>query len=771
MKSLLDINIPKKDKKINKILKKIKKYFNRNDLKFMFLYPLEKIVPFNLWFHHDSYMIIDYCQNNQHIRTRCFNNNLLTPLITIVNKNLSQLKSCLYDMSLYQPYYPETFYSMWEFLQLKHLDMNIKNFLYIGNENKLGNMEAIILYHEKYKIYYQENVYHCLINDKICEPEIDYLNQSYNVKYIKNNENMIKYDFICVDINHMMNDLYKWNNEEKDIQCMLFYLITSLSYLNKNGNMLLKLNLISSKSLSLIFDISHTFFKEYTFIRPKIVNVLNPEIFLFLNKFGIKKISSYHIFLKNLYNYKIYHLFYLNCYYDVNNPIFIKYKKKLKHWINDIKSFIKNEYKNKFTTITWHKSFDLKQIIELRPFNKMYNTQESINKNGFIRYNLNITNKNIYIKLIKSDKLFMYPYYNDLLIKKAELNYYKRVMDTKPSKIFISNQINNNNNNYFITWEDLTYALDSYNMAKKILKEHKVEMLTNAWMKMYEILYNVMDEIIYQKKNIKTFHLCEAPGAYISAFNYYLSNKIKWEWYAQSLNPNINNALNDSFGLISSNPDRWIFGNENDNSGDITHSEIIKYYSSHIKLQNIDFITSDAGIYCPPNKLNEQESFMNKINMGQIICILACLSINGSAILKTFLPMTEPLTISMIYILSHLFESIEFIKPKTSHSYNSEIYLLLKKYKGISKDILNILYILLDDPKITSKTLLFIEFDKNFFKSYVNAISNLIDNQILSLQNNYYYYYHFDEINDSSHLSHQWLKENLLINPKNKLIN
>lgn len=766
-KNFLDLNVPKKDKKINKILKKIKKYFNVNDLKFIVLYPLEKIVPFNLWFHHDSYKIIDYFQNNQHMRLRYFNNSLLTPLITVDNKNLSQLKSCLYDMSLYQPYYPETFYSMWEFLQLKHLDMNIKNFLHIGNENKLGNMEAIILYHEKYKLYYQENIYHCLIHNQKCEPETDYLNQTYNVKYIKNNENMIKYDFICIDVNHMMNNLYKWDNEEEDIQCILFYFVTSLSNLNKNGSMLLKLNIISSKSLSLIFDIAYTFFKEYTFIRPKIVNVLNPEIFLFLNKFGIKKISNYHIFLKNLYNYKIYRLFYLNCSYDVNNPIFIKYEKKLRHWTNDIKSFIKNKYKNKYTTTIWHKSFDLKQINELQPSDRICNTQPMNNR--FIRYNLCATNKNIHLKLIKSDKLFMYSYYNDLLIKKSELNYYKRVMDTKPSKIFINKQVNDNN--YFITWEDLTYALDSYNVAKKILKEHNVEMLTNAWMKMYEILYNVMDEIINQKENIKTFHLCEAPGAYISAFNYFLSNKIKWEWYAQSLNPNINNALNDYFGLISSNPDHWIFGDENDNSGDITHSAIIKYYASHIKLQNIDFITSDAGIYCPPNKLNEQESFMNKINMGQIICILACLSINGSAIFKTFLPMSEPLTISMIYILSHLFESVEFIKPKTSHNYNSEIYVLLKKYKGIAKDILNILYLLLDDPKITSKTLLFVEINKNFFKSYVNAISDLIDNQIISLQNNYYYYYHFDEIKDSSQLSYQWLKENPLMNPKNKLIN
>ncbi len=68
----------------------------------------------------------------------------------------------------------------------------------------------------------------------------------------------------------------------------------------------------------------------------------------------------------------------------------------------------------------------------------------------------------------------------------------------------------------------------------------------------------------------------------------------------------------------------------------------------------------------------------------------------------------------MMYLITHLFESVNIIKPTTSHSYNSEVYIIIKGYKGIKKTDLDILYAILDHPKITSKTLLFSEIDRTF---------------------------------------------------------
>ena len=162
--------------------------------------------------------------------------------------------------------------------------------------------------------------------------------------------------------------------------------------------------------------------------------------------------------------------------------------------------------------------------------------------------------------------------------------------------------------------------------------------------------------------------------------------------------------------------------------------------------QQRSFMTVDAGLQCHPTDLNEQEAFLGKINMGQIICILACLALGKSAIFKTFLPMSEPLTISMMYLVTHLFENVSIVKPCTSHSTNSEVYIVLMEYKGIKPTMLELLYAMLDDQKITSKTLLFSQIDMTFFESYMGAVSKFIDREIQSLSQCYYYYYHFDEV-------------------------
>ena len=75
--------------------------------------------------------------------------------------------------------------------------------------------------------------------------------------------------------------------------------------------------------------------------------------------------------------------------------------------------------------------------------------------------------------------------------------------------------------------------------------------ITNAWLKIYEIL-NILNNRCNEK--IKVFHICEAPGAFISACDYFFKcKKIKYDWYAQSLVPNNNDALDDHYGLIANN--------------------------------------------------------------------------------------------------------------------------------------------------------------------------------------------------------------------------
>ncbi|RYE16702.1 MAG: hypothetical protein EOP45_17030, partial [Sphingobacteriaceae bacterium] len=270
---------------------------------------------------------------------------------------------------------------------------------------------------------------------------------------------------------------------------------------------------------------------------------------------------------------------------------------------------------------------------------------------------------------------------------------------------------------------------------------------------MYEILDQFGDIVL--SSSLNSFHICEAPGAFISALNHYIDStdkNTKWSWFAQTLVPSVdlsknNFALDDHYGLINHYNDKWLFGKDLDQSGDITHSCIIKYYATNKKLKNINFMTADAGLYCEPESFNEQEIHLSKINMGQILCILSCLAEGGSAIIKTFLPISEPLTISLIYILVNSFSEAYFVKPRCSNPDNSEIYLVLSKYKKICQTTLDMLYEMLDDKNVTHNSLLFVDFPESFKKSFSEIITNLVTRQIEALDKSYYQYYNYHKIN------------------------
>ena len=712
--------------------------------------PYEVLVPLNLWFNNPDYTIVDCYENNQHLRIRYYRSVMLTPLISRDN-NLSQFKVFIDSLSIYQPFYPETFYIMWEFQKSGNM-AEYQKYLHIGNDYTLGTVESIICNCERYHYNtYQSHIYHVWISDNedfntysandntftTLAPKVDYLGQAYRVKYIESSTDLIKYDFISIDCNHKFTDIFNWESEEKDLQANLFYLMLGIQHLNDRGSMLIRLNMLANQSWNLLFKIILSMFDEYTFFRPSISHNYNSEIYLFLDKFRKKSLDVYHVFLANLYKYRVYELF--NISYSKQNLLADKFLIQVTKWSNNLcKPVIK---KNINYLDVWHAAHDLKQIKDM---NKNFN-------NNVQQYPLKST-KLPSLKL-SSHKLNNIQY-KKLLAKRSELNYYKRVMDTKPSRIF-TNHHSRDQDNYLLAWEDLCSMTDVYVDLRHTLRECGAEMITNAWLKMHELLCITKDLVF---PGAKTFHLCEAPGAFISAINHNVNGKLNW--YAQTLKAD--GALSDHFGLMATYPNRWLFGDDKDNSGNITHSYIIKYYANNPLLKNIDFMTSDAGIQCNPIDLNEQETLLSKINMGQIICILACLSKTKSAIFKTFLPMTEPLTVSLMYLVTNLFTNVSFIKPSTSHGTNSEVYVILRNYKGINQKMLELLYILLDDPKVNSKSLLFSEIDVTFIESYTKSITNLIDKQISSLSFNYYHYYHLDQIPvlEKNEFVNRWLATN-----------
>ncbi|CAF3816431.1 unnamed protein product [Rotaria sp. Silwood1] len=237
-----------------------------------------------------------------------------------------------------------------------------------------------------------------------------------------------------------------------------------------------------------------------------------------------------------------------------------------------------------------------------------------------------------------------------------------------------------------IDWNRHTAHMNTASTIVPYLREKlNIEIGTQAWAKMYEILANF--DLINCENNQKwiTLHLCEAPGAFISALNHFLvthekTQNIEWQWFAQTLNPYYEHdestvaMLIDDDRLIYHTIDEnhWDFGS--DNSGNIMNQENINHYISRFQSMEIRLITAD-GSFDVQNNPGEQELLVYPLLKTEVYIALSCLMTHGNFILKLF-TIFEQVTIDLIYLLYQTFRQISMFKPQTSKKGNSEIYVI-----------------------------------------------------------------------------------------------
>lgn len=268
-----------------------------------------------------------------------------------------------------------------------------------------------------------------------------------------------------------------------------------------------------------------------------------------------------------------------------------------------------------------------------------------------------------------------------------------------------------------------------YNPSNKKLRltnlisdKFNVSNITQAYLKMWEILevtkiININDH----RGGYKSFHLCEAPGMFIRAINdYSFTHGVqKFEWNAQSLNPNIG-GLSDNFGYIKKYKNNWVWG-------DVTKLSIIKKYIKSGISDNINLITSDCGLPWGDKRYY-------KTACCSLMAMLMLLPVGGDLIYKIILPAKKILW-NLVYICYQYFQELEFYKPIQNYQ-SREFYVIGKKYLGVTDEILSIFeYIfdnynddidLFDDSYPEPFVLQMKKYNKIFSSNYVNAIEKQI---------------------------------------------
>ena len=221
------------------------------------------------------------------------------------------------------------------------------------------------------------------------------------------------------------------------------------------------------------------------------------------------------------------------------------------------------------------------------------------------------------------------------------------------------------------------------------------------------------------------------------------SNITNYEWRANSLNPFNSEvkkkygALTDVYKLVRNNPKNWVWGE--DNTGDITRVKNIKWIRKYIYTKwlinkdkpkehnKLDLIIGDGGMSPDTNSIYA----LQKLELAQVINVLAYSSIGGSCVIKHFTPyiFNKPSSIkatsffiSFIYLYYISFEEVNLFKPYTSDSTSGEFYIICKGFKGIEEKHLEKLYTILNNFK--ENYALFLE--NVLPKTFIIQINNFI---------------------------------------------
>ena len=227
--------------------------------------------------------------------------------------------------------------------------------------------------------------------------------------------------------------------------------------------------------------------------------------------------------------------------------------------------------------------------------------------------------------------------------------------------------------------------------------------ISQAWLKMYEIITDCNLIPTNRKGIYKSFHICEAPGTFINCINNYIHTKTNYdsfEWISQSLKPNgarsKANTICDTYGLIKRHHEKWDWGV--DGTGDITNIDNIKHYAKNAKNMNVDLMTSDCGLPWGDPKYYQ-------VAYASYVSLLYSLPHNGTLLYKILSPIDIPLIWNLIYITYTNFKEMYFFKP-VQNSQSREFYIIGKGYLGTDQKVLDkLLYLVQDfeDPKFNKE--------------------------------------------------------------------
>ncbi|XP_062868807.1 cap-specific mRNA (nucleoside-2'-O-)-methyltransferase 2 [Trichomycterus rosablanca] len=228
-------------------------------------------------------------------------------------------------------------------------------------------------------------------------------------------------------------------------------------------------------------------------------------------------------------------------------------------------------------------------------------------------------------------------------------------------------------------------------VTSRLRETTNAELCTQAWAKFYEILgtFELLPERALQDGELNSVHLCEAPGAFVSALNHFLQPIMlycDWNWVANTLNPyheaNGRSCTIADDRLIVHTLPWWFFGS--DDTGDVMLQKHLLELQEFVgNMRSVDLVTADGSFDCQGDP-GEQEGLVAPLQYCEAVCALLLLGPGGSFVLKMF-TLFEHSSVCLLYLLVCCFRTVHVFKPATSKAGNSEVYVVCLGYGAKGK--------------------------------------------------------------------------------------
>jgi hypothetical protein len=214
-----------------------------------------------------------------------------------------------------------------------------------------------------------------------------------------------------------------------------------------------------------------------------------------------------------------------------------------------------------------------------------------------------------------------------------------------------------------------------YEIRDYIAETKNAEAVTNAWVKMYELIstmHMLQRSFVKQLNVFNTFHMCEMPGAFIIALNHYIKtySNLQLNWTAQSLWDHSNkNMFGDYFGLYDKYKDHYDFGPTQ--TGDLYDLTNVNYYCEKYANKDMHMVTSDCGEGLDDN-VHMKEDQMFKLQFNQFVIAVA---LKPQYYIAKLYSMYNINTQRLLYLATFFWKKVKIIRAYTTKITSDELYL------------------------------------------------------------------------------------------------